>query len=169
MKPETMSSTPTAEERAEKRYPTEELTNGFMYLTDRRTNERKVYATCIREEVEPREAENARLLPRAEAFDQLDAYGCSSAKIWLDKCDEVEKLLALVHVLEGISVSVELFAGKWHAQFTIGNQTFKLRPLHMDPLNGPRKKDANWQADMLRIAFLIDKEAGFTPTNTTDK
>ena len=54
-------------------------------------------------------------------------------------------------------IAVELFDGKYHAQFTIGNQTFKLRPLYMGQLKGPGKKDANWQADMLRIAFSLPK------------
>lgn len=55
--------------------------------------------------------------------------------------------------VEDVVVSIELFNGKWHAQFTVGNQTFKLRPLHMDRLKGPGEKDAKWQADMLRHAF----------------
>ena len=55
--------------------------------------------------------------------------------------------------VQDVVVSIELFNGKWHAQFTVGNQTFKLRPLRMAPLNGSGKKDAKWQADMLRNAF----------------
>lgn len=53
----------------------------------------------------------------------------------------------------GAVVDIEMFNGKHHAQFTIGNQTFKLRPLHMGPLSGPCLKDAKWQVDMLKKAF----------------
>ncbi len=66
MKPETMSSTPTAADRAEKRYPfsIERITwNREASAWHEQVKElmRSGYATCIREEVEPLEAENVKL------------------------------------------------------------------------------------------------------------
>lgn len=52
MKPETMSGKTAAEDRAEKRYPMDHYTHQVQ---------REAYIACIREEVEPLEAENVKL------------------------------------------------------------------------------------------------------------
>lgn len=54
-------STPTAEDRAEKRYPCEASPN-FDGEISYGKSWREAYATCIREEVEPLEADNEKML-----------------------------------------------------------------------------------------------------------
>ena len=83
-----------------------------------------------------------RTIHRAEVFDQLDAYGCSSAKIWLDKCDEVSNLRALVQVL------VDGMAG--HARSCVGTCSCGFY-------------------GRIASALIAAKEQGFVPTNTEDK
>lgn len=69
----------------------------FHPLSAAQVGQRRLgYMKAWIEEVEPKEAEIERLRHKAEVFDQLDAYGCSSAKIWLDKCEEIERLRGLV-------------------------------------------------------------------------
>ena len=84
---------------------------------------------------------------KAEVFDQLEAYGCSSAKIWLDKCDEVAKLRALVQ--KAVDAIDNWQNGPW-----IGKET----AMHY-ARGGVSIGDFN------RLA----KEQGFVPTNTEDK
>ena len=106
-----------------------------------RVYERSGAATIFREQVEPLEAELSRVSHKAEVFDQLDAYGCSSAKIWLDKCNEVAKLRALVQVLFDALANMKI------------------------DIYGPLTTELKAAV----IALNAAKEEGFVPTNTEDK
>ena len=71
MKPETMSGKTAAEDRAEKRYPMDHYTHQVQ---------REAYIACIREEVEPLEAENVKLRGLVQELvnlmqDGMDDYG----------------------------------------------------------------------------------------------
>ena len=137
----------TAEERAEARYQDHTEPDAMIGVRPWQLT-RLAYATCIREEVEPKEAEIERLQHKSEVFDQLDAYGCSSAKVWLDKCNEVERLRALVQVLvDAVNTSQDVI--------------FKMT-------DGP--SFARWgpQLDINDSVMSTAKQAGFVPTNTED-
>ncbi len=80
-----MSSTPTAEERAEQRFPSHISVaeclayNPGVELVPNRLA-REVYRACIREEVEPLEAENVKLRALVQELvnlmqDGMDDYG----------------------------------------------------------------------------------------------
>ncbi len=137
----------TPEQRSDARFPGLKtgIDRDMFHLID---GSRKGYLACIRELVEPKEAEIERLQHKSEVFDQLDAYGCSSAKVWLDKCNEVERLRALVQVLvDAVNTSQDVI--------------FKMT-------DGP--SFARWgpQLDINDSVMSTAKQAGFVPTNTED-
>lgn len=80
-----MSSKPTAEERAEKRYPAPKyvpMPDGLdeIFAPDVRHTKQFAYADCIREEVEPLEAENVKLRALVQELvnhmqDGMEDYG----------------------------------------------------------------------------------------------
>lgn len=59
-----------------------------------------------------------------------------------------------------IKVGHELFAGQWHAWFSVGHQKFHVSPIRSEE----GENGARWQAEMLRSAFDIPR-IGDVPTD----
>jgi len=155
MKPETMSSTPTAENRAEKRYPQPKnrASENLATLVDRIARQ-KGYATCIREEVEPLEEEiklietigRLSFKPGRRLYELVAELAASRGDA-LARIDEAEaenvKLRALAQTLVDALGTCETFGGKTWSEATY---------------------------DEVAVSNGLSAAAsqGFTPTNTTE-
>ncbi len=137
-----MSTKKTAEERAEAKYP-----NSIKYgLFDSVSNIqfRKVYATCIREEVEPLEAW------KESAIKVMGEWN----KAWIEEVEprdaEIERLRALVHEL------VNALAGHANSCAATDDDATMMTACTCGLY---RRQDH---------ALSAAKEQGFVPTNTED-
>jgi len=142
----------TPEEKAEERYKfVDEATNKrHDDFNDRQVERRIVYATCIREQVEPLEAWKESAINVLGEWDKvheaLGKPGKLGESMAAASLLEVQKLRALVQVLvDGCNEAIEMQQGQ---RGCISDVEVNLPTC----MNG----------------FSIAKEAGFTPTNTTE-